>query len=393
MAKPDFHVLARIGSLASLVRPAVWVAGFALLSTPAVFAHKPSDSYLTLTTTHSLVSGQWDIALRDLEHAIGLDANDDGVITWGELRSRWSVVDAYILAHLKVSNGSSAGTLRITDRLVDTHTDGAYAVLRFVVDGLQPSQPLELEYSLFFDLDPQHRGLLRVENADGTRTAVLSPEHPTQRFEPGAPEPARALLSFVREGVWHIWTGYDHMLFLLALLLPSVLRRRDGLWAAVEELKPALLQVLKVVTAFTAAHSLTLSLAATGVVQLPSRLVESAIAASVVLAAVNNLHPFLRDRVWLAAFAFGLVHGFGFASVLSGLGLGGANLVPALVGFNLGVEAGQLFIVLLFVPLAYGLRTSWVYQRVALQLGSGMILLLASVWLAERALDFKWMPF
>ena len=130
-----------------------------------------------------------------------------------------------------------------------------------------------------------------------------------------------------------------------------------------------------------------------GVVSLPSRWVEATIAASVVIAALNNVFPIFRERRWMMAFAFGLIHGFGFASVLRDLGLPQDALVLALVGFNLGVEAGQLAIVAVFLPVAFALRNTWFYQRLILLGGSILIAVLASVWLAERAFDLKLMPF
>ena len=150
--------------------------------------------------------------------------------------------------------------------------------------------------------------------------------------------------------------------------------------------------VLRIVTAFTLAHSITLSLAALSVIALPSRLVESTIALSVVLAALNNLWPVVAGRRWAVAFGFGLIHGFGFASVLADLGLPRDALVLALVGFNLGVEAGQLAIVALFLPLAYGLRRSWAYRRMIFLGGSVLIALVAAVWMAERIFVLKLMP-
>jgi hypothetical protein len=137
------------------------------------------------------------------------------------------------------------------------------------------------------------------------------------------------------------------------------------------------------------AHSITLSLAALGLVSLPSRLVESAIAFSVVLAALNNLKPVVNQRRWLIAFVFGLIHGFGFASVLAELGLPADTLVLSLVGFNVGVEAGQLAIVAVFLPVAFWLRNTGLYRQGVFVGGSLLTLLIALVWLAERALDLK----
>jgi hypothetical protein len=199
--------------------------------------------------------------------------------------------------------------------------------------------------------------------------------------------------TFLKEGVWHIWSGYDHILFLLALLLPGVLRRRDGSWQPVTDTRTAFVNVLKVVTAFTVAHSITLSLAVMGFVHLPSRLVESAIAASVVVAAFNNLAPLFGEAGWMVAFGFGLLHGFGFANALRDLGLQHGQLALTLFGFNLGVEIGQLAIVAVFLPLALSLRRLFFYQRFILRVGSAAIIVVASTWLAERVLDFKWLPF
>lgn len=353
-------------------------------------AHKPSDSYISLAVDKTRISGQWDIALRDLDYAIGLDGNDDGLITWGELRNRRAAIDSHLLPRLAVRANQQNCPLRVTELLVDEHSDGAYAVLRLRAECPGAINHLALGYRLFFDLDPTHRGLLNLRAQGATRTAIFSPAHATQHFALGhAPARLRQFGEFVREGVWHIAIGFDHVLFLLSLLLPAVLRREQGRWQAVAELRPACWSVVKIVTAFTLAHSLTLSLAALGIVQLPARLVESAIAASIILAALNNIYPLVQRRLWLVAFGFGLIHGFGFANVLVDLGLPQQALLLALAGFNIGVELGQLGIVGVFLPLAYLLRRSWFYRRVTLAPGSLAIALLASVWLVERAFDLS----
>src|SRR2546429_1283833 len=235
--------------------------------------------------------------------------------------------------------------------------------MRFAATCPEEVATLEISYSLFADLDPQHRGLLRLEHGAATRTAIFGPERATQTFELAKISALTQFVDYAREGVWHIWIGFDHILFLLSLLLPAVLVFDAGRWQAVPRFPPAFWDVFKIVTSFTVAHSITLSLAALGVISLPSRLVESAIATSVVLAALNNVFPLVHGRRWVVAFAFGLIHGFGFASVLRDLGLPQGALLIALVGFNLGVEVGQLAIVSAFLPVAYALRASWFYRR------------------------------
>jgi hypothetical protein len=153
--------------------------------------------------------------------------------------------------------------------------------------------------------------------------------------------------------------------------------------------RAALVDVLKIVTSFTLAHSITLSLSALNVLRLPSRFVESGIAASVVLAAVNNLIRVLDEDRWSAAFALGLLHGFGFSATLMDLGLPRKNLVLTLFGFNCGVEIGQMCVVAAFLPLAYLARRSPLYRIVGLVSGSVVIAAIASVWLVERAFVVK----
>ena len=352
-------------------------------------AHKPSDSYLTLRVSGERIEGQWDIALRDLEYAIGLDANGDGDITWGELKARHGDIASYALARLSIGVAGKSCSLQPTGHLVDEHSDGAYTVLRFEAGCGGAPRSLEAKYGLFFDFDAQHKGLLRLESPAGTRTAIFSSDRPEQSFGLESVSRWASFVAYLREGIWHIWIGIDHVLFILSLLLPAVLFIRQGRWEPASKFGPAFWDVVKVVTSFTVAHSITLSLAALGWISLPSRLVESTIAASVVVAALNNLYPVVAERRWLVAFVFGLVHGFGFASVLGDLGLPSNALLIALVGFNLGVEAGQLGIVAPFVPLAFALRQTFFYRSVLMRAGSGLIALIALVWLVERAFDVR----
>ena len=361
----------------------------ALACAPAL-AHKPSDSYLALTVEAGALRGQWDIALRDLEYAIGLDADGDGAITWGELRARRPDVAAYALARLALAGDGRPCATEAREQLVDAHSDGAYAVLRFAVDcGAAPRRSLEVAYRLFADLDPTHRGLVRVQHGGATASAVLGPERPRLEVTLGETARLAQFLDYAREGVWHIWIGIDHVLFLVSLLLPAVLVRGATGWEPAPRFAPAFWDVFRIVTAFTVAHSITLSVAALGLVALPSRLVESVIALSVALAALNNLRPVVLGRRWAVAFGFGLVHGFGFASVLADLGLPRDALLLSLVGFNLGVEAGQLAIVALFLPAAFLARRHWAYRRLVLAGGSAAIAVLAAAWMVERIFDLK----
>lgn len=354
------------------------------------WAHKPSDSYLTLRAEGERIAVRWDIALRDLDYVLQLDRDGNGELQWGEVRTRAADIAAYATRHLALTGDdkpcslSGAGPL-----MLDRHSDGTYAVLTLAAQCGQAPRTLAMEYTLLFDVDPTHRGLVQwiAPGAGGSQALVFGADSAKQPLQLQAPSAWQTLRQYVVEGVWHIWIGFDHILFLVSLLLPAVLVRQGGAWFPADSLRAAATDVVKVVTAFTIAHSITLSLAALGVVSLPSRVVESVIAASVVLAAVNNLVGTVDRRRWVMAFVFGLIHGFGFASVLADLGLPTDALALALVGFNVGVELGQLAIVAAVVPVAFALRRTAFYRIGVLQGGSVLVALLAAWWFIERAFD------
>ena len=295
------------------------------------------------------------------------------------------------MSRLSLSTQDGICTARPTQQLIDQHSDGAYSVLRFNATCPFAIKSLTIRYSLLFDIDPQHKGLLNLVAHDTASTGIFSPEHRTQSFRLEQLSRFEQFSAYVKTGTGHIWIGFDHLLFLFSLLLPAVLILSGSKWEPSLGFKGALVDVLKIVTAFTLAHSITLTLATLQIIALPSRWVESAIAASVIIAALNNLFPVVRERRWLVAFAFGLVHGFGFASVLTDLGLPQSALLLALVGFNVGVEIGQLTIVALFLPVAYALRKTWFYRKMVFTVGSMFIIFVASVWLVERAFNLQLM--
>lgn len=359
------------------------------LAAPA-FAHKPSDSYLTLSVpaSGSSLDVQWDIALRDLNQAIGLDVNANGEITWGEIRTRANAIAAYATSRLVIEGRAqdrrAACPLAFHRVQFDEHVDGGYAVLQFTASCAFRAEQLSVGYTLLFDIDPNHRGLIDIVTGSATNARVLSKEQPSVTLDLAGSSRWQQVHAFLGEGIWHIWQGYDHILFLLTLLLPAVVIYRNGRWEPRASVRESLLDVTKVVTAFTLAHSITLSLAVNGFINLPSRAVESAIALTVLLGALNNIFPVVRERRWAVAFVFGLIHGLGFAAVLADFGLQRWQLGLALIGFNAGVEVGQLAIVLVLVPLAFWARTTRFYRHAFMPAGAVAIGCLAVYWLAVR---------
>jgi len=358
-----------------------------------VLAHHSSDAFLFLHREDNNIGFRIDIALRDLEEAVGLDIDRDARITWAEVNFQREFILRYLSARLRLSIGGEQKSLNEAALLIDRHSDGRYLVFRYVFTAPE-KLPCQIEYHILSERDPQHRGLLEYSTGSSKTLSILSPEHPSVQLDPEMPVALSPFHSLLREGIWHIWLGYDHVLFLLSLLLGAVMLRERGSPVArpVQSFSAAFWKIFGIVTAFTISHTLSLAAATLGLVHPTSWIVESAIAASVAIAALNNLIP-LFYREYFLTFFFGLIHGLGFASVLAELQLSPALLVQGLLGFNLGVECGQLAIVLLVMPLAYLLRNTRFYRQVVLKGGSALIVLIALVWIFERVFEVKVLGF
>lgn len=351
------------------------VLGIAIVlacSQPA-WAHKPSDAHLRLSIEDATLTGRLDLAVRDLDGALGIDRDGNGELTWAELVASAPRITGYVDDRLHIAgDGITCPTTLGTAALTDL-SDGAYWAIPIAAHCDRAPAALTFTYRLLFDVDAQHRGLVHV----GDQTLIVRDGDPVTLSAGDS-----SFLAFVKEGIWHIWIGADHVLFLICLILPAVFPRRRGMAQPAESLRAVSIEVLEIVTAFTLAHSITLVISAVGLVALPSRFVETAIAISVVAAAINNLVRVIDAR-WAVAFALGLLHGFGFSSVLVDLGLPSGQLIGSLLGFNLGVELGQAAIVAVVLPLLYVIRRTLAYQAV-LWAGSSAVALLATLWTYER---------
>lgn len=344
-----------------------------------VTAHKASDSYLTLNVQDdATVLGRWDIALRDLDLLLNLDENQDRQLTWGEVLQQNQAIEQLARSNLRLQRGEPCQTFQFQPLAIDSHVDGQYAVLQFQTQCASAGD-WQLKYQLLANIDQTHRGILQWQQ----NYQVLTPANTWQTLG-AVTTKTQTFSQFWQQGVIHIWLGYDHILFLISLLLPVVLIRQQQGWRAVTDWRVAMIDATWIVTAFTVAHSITLVLAAQQWIYLPSHWVESVIALSVMIAALHNLWPIWHRYRWLMAFVFGLIHGFGFASVLADIQVEGQISLTALFGFNVGVETGQLAIVLLLIPILYRLRESSKYQSLILKGGSGVILLIACLWFVER---------
>lgn len=352
-----------------------------LLLSPVTQAHKASDSFIYLEQDQLQL--RIDVALRDLALVLPLDANGDQTLTGAEVRAGREAITRWTEAGITLANPS--GNCRLAGQTwgISSHSDGPYAAARYDINCPDGGAPTTLDYQLLFEQDPMHRGLLSVTNEGAETLNVLSPEQRSLELDQLDSSALALFATFVYEGVFHLLIGLDHILFLLVLMLPATLRKRDE--TPHRSLKHRIWQLTGIVTAFTLAHSITLGLAALDLVRLPIAWVETVIALSIALAALNVAWPVLGRKTWKLAFAFGLIHGFGFASVLGDLTSGVQQTALALAGFNIGVELGQIALLLLVFPVLYVWGRARHYERWAVPVMLITTGALSLYWVAERA--------
>ena len=374
------------------------VASVIVLSDKAQ-AHSTGESYVFLNVTETSLSGRFEIPFQELTKAVPLDVDGDDTITKDEFDTKAEEVYDHLQPRLVFYEGDQAHPVEVRGhQFFDGAGFDTFVQIQFDAPSLnQPPELLDVDYRFLFDgLDRDHRGLLIIES--NTRSGILENESQyslvfgadqrRQTFNVDGVSQWVIFGRFVGEGIYHIVPiGYDHILFLLSLLLASVMVVSGGRWTPAPSFREPFWFVVKVVTLFTVAHTITLSLAALGIVRLPVVLVEAVIALSIAIAAVNNLYPFIANRTWSIVFFLGLFHGFGFANVLDPLGAQGHSLVAALAGFNIGVEIGQLIVVLAAFPVLYLIRRLRLYKPVVLQAGSVALIAIAGFWFFERTFD------
>lgn len=369
--------------------------GILLLSIANIsHAHQLSTSYLNGSFNDTGVfSGEWQVRLYDLEQAIGIDSDADGKLRWQELQNRADAVTQYLQYHLQFSRANKTCTTALEPHWqIDSHFNEGYVVLpvraQCAING-----EVTIHYSAFFDIDSQHKLLVSLaseksdrETIDNTKSAsprILSDTNRTLTINKTSGSRLATFKEFVAQGAVHIWIGTDHILFLLSLLLTCALVRRNHAWVANNNLREIVVRTTWIVTAFTLAHSITLTATALHWIQLPSRWVEVGIAISVALTALNNIFPLVLRLGWLT-FGFGLLHGMGFAGALGELGLPADQQTLTVLAFNLGVEIGQMAIVLVVLPLLIFLRKFYGYSRYSVTALSVIIFLVAAQWTIER---------
>lgn len=381
------------------------IAKFLLLSLCCYWssaqAHQMSTAYLTLSQTQQnnnvnnpdSLQGQLQVRWFDLELVIGLDANADGELSWAEVNARIPAIKEFAFEHITISttNKSTKQRCNLTiadDIQTDMHFDEGYLVLSFQSDCLLSDSSgkeniIDINYSAIFDQDGDHKLLVNADLFKQHFSGVIDAQNHSFSIEPENNPILNVIRTYIYQGVLHIFKGTDHILFLCALLLTCVLQRRDKQWQADPDTRKVLKHTAWIVTAFTLAHSITLTATAMDLIVPSSHWVEFGIALSVMLTALNNIWPLVLRLGWIT-FGFGLLHGMGFAGVLGELGIAKEQKLLSVLSFNLGVEVGQLMILAVVMPLLFfAAKRRW-YQRFGMQTASAIIALIALQWCIER---------
>jgi hydrogenase/urease accessory protein HupE len=375
-------------------------------------AHEPDHSYLYLRVYEKAMEGRIETSLEDLNQALNLQL--DTTLTQESIKQYLPQIQNYLKSKIEFKGGSDSYSIQFKeiDMLwLEDPEEGDFLQFYYELNGVNTiPDNLDIRYEVFLDENPEQRGMLIVEsnwkagivNNHTMISNIFTQSEKQQQLSLTDRSIWKGIWALIKLGVWHIWIGLDHILFILALILPSVVRRRSEAldmstvetnvsanysdsWLPVSRFKPAFWYIIKIITFFTIAHSLTLALAALDIVKLNIQFVESVIAGSIALAALHNIVPIFKQKEWVIALVFGLFHGFGFASVLGEKGLSGDYMVASLLGFNVGVELGQVLIICMMFPFLFLLRKFNIYPKIV-KYGSMILILISIYWVIERGL-------
>ncbi len=351
-------------------------------------AHQTGNSYLTVSEADGRLQLEIDFIVRDLGNLLQAPGQpNEPPPAPDKLLSLQSPITAAIQKSLTIEVDEQAIPLEFLTQSVVLHNDGLYVRQRFSGSALPADAKfIVVRYEFFTQNDKLGRAFFKLVMRNDEISSVFDQASSIQRFALGETKRWSTIGLFTKEGIRHIWEGADHLLFLLTLLLPGLMLTIRMPHAT--GLQPSNLAAekfaLKVITAFTLAHSITLACSVFGWVSLPDKLIESLIALSIMVSALLNLQKRFHISHWKLAFLFGLIHGMGFANGLRELGLSSNYFLETLFAFNLGVELGQLSaVVLVALPVLLLVREAASKQRL-LKYGSIGVLLTSMVWLAQR---------
>ncbi|WP_235822175.1 HupE/UreJ family protein [Gottfriedia luciferensis] len=361
----------------------------------SALAHNYSASYTDLKIEKDQTIMKFSLdTISVIELIPGIDKNKNYLLEKSEIKSGRHHLEELITERLALDKNNIEQTPKLEKMKLVKKTNNIFLTCYLIYPSFSPGENISLTDGLYSGdsgttnyvnlLTATYQGEVSetaLQGKDRTWTMLLTENQQEQQTMDGqnsqshSEEPAQkntsksssSWLSFLKLGIFHILTGYDHLLFLFALLIS----------------RQTIKQYIGTITAFTIAHSITLTLSVLGIVSIPSYLVEAMIALSICYVALENIFKKKINYRWAITFTFGLIHGMGFASLLKDMNLPKSNLAVALINFNLGIEFIQLMIVLLLIPVLLKLQKSMKYQRY-MQIGSGIIFILGFIWLIQR---------
>lgn len=384
--------MARLGVVALMTTVAIG------LVVPVAIGHSGQEAYVYLEVYDDGTEGRVEYPVADLGDILGIEIPQDGDGAKAAVEANFDQIVAYSEDHLELGRNGSAWQIDYGDEFsILTPSGGTYVIVPFEIDEDFAEMPrtFEVEFDGIIESKPDKSALFIIATdwRSGTfkneaeHLLVFTADETFHDVDLGDTDVVDAVVGVVGLGVEHIQIGSDHILFILALLLPAVLIFYPRLgWRPTETFGSGLWRVVKIATSFTIAHTITLTLGGLGVITISPDIVEPIIAISIALAALHNLRPVFFNKEWLLAFGFGLFHGFGFAGLLADLGLDRSNRVLSLLGFNIGIEIGQVAIILLLFPALFLLRRTLFYVTF-MQVGSIALIAIALGWFVDRVFE------
>ncbi len=353
------------------MKPTGYILFFFYITAAPLAAHQIDTGYASIQISRDTLRIECWFDTTDLQRAF-LFAGGGEMLSEEDWKPHFAEMGAFFLERIRVRADYLPLPMALeTVRCVRDAAGNLFVAFTFQKFPVAEDADLGVTFDLFDRFGESYKMLVKILSPRGASQFIAIGDAPTvRRPAEGEPRLGRQIAAFLRLGVEHIFIGVDHILFLLALLIPG-----GSLW-----------KFFKIVSAFTVAHSLTLLAAALGWVALPERLVESAIALSIVYVAAENLFRARPTERWRITGLFGLVHGFGFAAVLGELGLPPRGMIPSLLAFNIGVEIGQIVIVSLMLPLVWW-AARYRFQRYFVRVASAGVLFMGMSWFLQRAFD------
>jgi hypothetical protein len=346
-------------------------------------AHQLYESYLFIDVSNpNLTQLRWEVESNNLETVFQLDANKNEIISWKELKQSSTAIIHYLKPHLQITIDKQAVDLNFSSFKLERKDDQTFLIFSSSIPTQAPVESLNINYDLFFDIDPKQICYVNIQQKEN-KAPIIETLKPGKQsisllLHSFSLSLSHSMLNLFIEGIWHIWMGWDHLLFLLMLLISCIspyLVSRSGILIVKD--------IIKVVTSFSIAHSITLVLSSLDIILLPVKPIEIIIALSVLITALANLCRW-QIPLYGATFIFGLIHGFGFANALQKMTLEGDFFIYLLLSFNLGVEAGQLVLVLMALPLLMTLKKQTTLFPMSINVISSLTALAAIKWVVER---------